>query len=72
MTKDEARSWMARWRVVEDRQRREAQKESYAERFRALAFLMASADLFDSQRLDEEDAVARARWARLELLAHNP
>jgi hypothetical protein len=60
---------MARWRVVEERQRQELRKETYQERLQALAVLMASRDLFDFSALDEEDAVARARWAQLQSLA---
>jgi hypothetical protein len=71
MTKEEARAWMAGWEALAERKREEIRKESYEERFRALAFLMASADLFELQRLDDEDAVARARWARLQSIAHN-
>ena len=69
MTPDEARDWMARWRLVEERQRRELREQTYDERLRALATLMASADLFDTRALDEEDAVVRERWARLRRLA---
>ena len=71
MTKEEARSWMARWRAVEERERSELRQETYGERFRALAALMASTALFDFRELDEEDAVVRARWARLQSLASN-
>jgi len=66
MTKEMARDWMAGWRALEERQREELRKESFEEKFRALAFLMASADLFDTSSLDAEDKVARARWARLQ------
>ncbi|HEX6642173.1 MAG TPA: hypothetical protein VF215_13725 [Thermoanaerobaculia bacterium] len=51
---------------MEERERDELRKESPQEKFKALAFLMASADLFDLSQLDSEDAVARARWARLQ------
>lgn len=69
MTKDEARAWMARWDAVRDRERRELRSETYAERLEALAVLMASQDLFDLSALDEEDAAARERWARLQTLS---
>ncbi|MEA2165874.1 MAG: hypothetical protein QOK37_4001 [Thermoanaerobaculia bacterium] len=69
MTKAMAQEWRARWRIVEDRQREELRKETYEERFRALAFLMASCDLFDFTLLDREDEVARERWARLQSTA---
>ena len=57
---------MAGWLAVEERQRKELLKESFEEKFSALAFLMASSDLFDTSLLDAEDAVARERWARLQ------
>lgn len=69
MAKDEARAWVERWKLVEDRERRELRKETYAERLRALAVLMASHDLFDLSALDEEDVRVRARWAELQSLA---
>ena len=68
MTSAEARSWMAGWKALEERERDELRKESHQEKFKALAFLMASADVFDLSQLDAEDAVARARWARLQSL----
>jgi hypothetical protein len=69
MTKKMAQEWMAGWRAVEERQREELRKESFEEKFRALAFLMASADLFDTSLLDAEDAIARERWAKLQSMA---
>jgi hypothetical protein len=60
--------WKARWALVEQREREELQKQSPDEKFRALAYLMASADLFDLRALDAEDEVVRARWARLQRL----
>jgi hypothetical protein len=66
MTKEMAQEWMAGWQAVEERQREELRKESFEEKFRALALLMASTDLFDTSLLDAEDAVARERWARLQ------
>jgi hypothetical protein len=59
---------MAGWKAVEERQGDELRKESYESKFRALAYLMASADLFDLSTLDSEDAMARERWARLQSL----
>ena len=71
MTKEMTQEWMAGWRALEERQREELRKESFEEKFRALAILMASVDLFDTSLLDAEDAVARARWSRLQsLIAH--
>jgi hypothetical protein len=68
MTTSEARSWMAGWRALEARERDELRNESHQQKFTALAFLMASADLFDVSQLESEDAIARARWARLQTL----
>lgn len=68
MTSTDAQAWMAGWKALEKRQRDELRKESHAEKFKALAFLMASTDLFDVSRLESEDAIARARWARLQSL----
>jgi len=71
MTSEETTRWMANWRTVNARQIQEHRKETYEERFKTLAFLMASADLFDSRQLDAEDEAVRARWARLQTLAGN-
>lgn len=68
MTREMVQEWMASWRAVEERQREELRKESFEKKFRALAFLMASTDLFDTSLLDAEDATARERWARLQSL----
>jgi hypothetical protein len=62
---------MAGWQALEERERDELRKASHEEKFRALAFLMASADVFDLTKLDQEDAVSRARWARLQSLVLN-
>jgi hypothetical protein len=59
---------MAGWRALEERERDELRQESHQEKFKALAFLMASANLFDVSQLEREDAIARARWARLQSL----
>lgn len=68
MTSSDAQSWMAGWRALEKRESDELRKESHQDKFKALAFLMASADLFDLSQLESEDAVARARWSRLQSL----
>jgi hypothetical protein len=70
MTKVEAREWMSRWEAVAARQREELRAQTPEEKFRALAFLMASADLFDLSSLEGEDQMARARWVRLRTIAH--
>jgi hypothetical protein len=72
MTKEMAKEWQARWQAVAEREEQELRKQSFDEKLRALAFLMASADLFDMSSLDEEDAVARERWARLQSLMSKP
>jgi len=69
MTKDEARAWMSRWDAVRERERRDLVSQTYEERLEALAVLMASQDLFDFSTLDAEDAMVRARWAKLQALA---
>lgn len=71
MTKDEARTWVSRWKAVEERERAELRCESYESKFRDLAYLMASSDLFDLSSLDAEDAVVRERWTRLRSLMRN-
>ena len=63
MTSADAQAWMAGWRALAERERDELRKESHEEKFKALAFLMASTDLFDVSQLESEDAIARARWA---------
>jgi len=72
MTSSDAQAWMAGWKALERRERDELRNESHEEKFKALAFLMASADLFDLSQLETEDAIARARWARLQssMLSH--
>ncbi|HEX3578720.1 MAG TPA: hypothetical protein VHY33_09170 [Thermoanaerobaculia bacterium] len=68
MTKEMAQAWRARWLALEERQEQELRKQSFDEKLRALAFLMASVDLFDMASLAAEDAAARERWARLQSL----
>ncbi|HET7433417.1 MAG TPA: hypothetical protein VFN10_01755 [Thermoanaerobaculia bacterium] len=68
MTSSDAHSWMAGWRALEKRERDELRQESYEEKFKALAFLMASTDLFDVSQLESEDMAARMRWSRLQSL----
>jgi hypothetical protein len=68
MTKEMAQQWRARWQAVDEREAQELRKQSFDEKLRALAFLMASANLFDMSALDEEDAIARERWAHLQSL----
>jgi hypothetical protein len=68
MTKEMAQQWMARWRAVDEREAEELRKQSFDQKLRALAFLMASVDLFDMSSLAAEDTVARERWALLQTL----
>jgi hypothetical protein len=68
MTKAMAKEWQARWRAVEEREDEELREQSFDEKLRALAFLMASVDLFDMSSLAAEDIAARERWARLQSL----
>ena len=71
MSKEMARGWMDAWQAVEDRQRQELRKETFEEKFQALAYLMDSAGLFDLSQLDQEDQAARERWARLQSALEN-
>ncbi len=68
MTSADAQAWMAGWKALAKRERDELRKESHREKFKALAVLMASTDLFDVSQLAGEDAIARERWARLQSL----
>jgi hypothetical protein len=63
-----AQEWLARWRAVDERQQQELRQQSYDEKLKSLALLMASVDLFDMASLANEDTVARERWARLQSL----
>ena len=69
MTGDDARRWVANWRIVNERQEQERASQTYQHRLAALATLMASADLFPSARTEEENAAVRERWIRLKALA---
>ncbi|HEV7428315.1 MAG TPA: hypothetical protein VGQ46_18310 [Thermoanaerobaculia bacterium] len=68
MTREMAQEWLARWRAVDERQQQELRQQSYDEKLKSLALLMASVDLFDMASLANEDTVARERWARLQSL----
>ena len=68
MTKEMAQAWRARWLAVNERQEQELRNQSFDEKLRARAFLMASVDLFDMSSLAAEDTAARERWARLQSL----
>jgi len=65
MKAEDVRAWRAGFAAVEEIDRRQLREESPAEKFRALAFLMASTDLFDMTTLESEDQEVRERWVRL-------
>ena len=69
MTKEEAQAWRERWKAVEQRQTEELRGMTMDEKFEALAYLMASADLFDMSSLDAEDEKVRAMWVKLKSAA---
>jgi len=69
VTKDEAQAWRERWEAVEQRQTEELRRMTMDEKFEALAYLMASADLFDMSSLDAEDEKVRAMWVKLKSAA---
>jgi len=69
VTKDEAQAWRERWKAVEQRQTEELRRMTMDEKFEALAYLMASADLFDMSSLDAEDEKVRAMWVKLKSAA---
>lgn len=66
MTREEARAWMERWKIVNQRTIEEARALTPEERFRKLEMLFASASLFPAPAIEEED-VRRVRdlWQRL-------
>jgi hypothetical protein len=61
-TAEEARAYLARWRLVEDRRRREEASESIENRLQALSILF-DPHLHDPYRQREDEAL-RARWAK--------
>lgn len=69
VTKDEARAWVKRWEAVEERQLEELRRMTMDEKFEALAYLMASADLFDMSALEAENAAVREMWVKLKSIA---
>lgn len=66
MTREEARAWMERWKLVDERTDAEARAKTAEERFRELESLFASSSLFPPPA-DEEDETQRVRdiWMRL-------
>ena len=66
MTKTEARAFRKRWALVNAREREELRSTSPAQKFRQLAALMASAEMFDGpESRAEEVNLVRERWNRL-------
>jgi hypothetical protein len=66
MTRDEARAWMERWKVVNQFTDAEARAKTPEEKFDDLELLAASADLFPPARDDEaEKQRVRELWMRL-------
>jgi hypothetical protein len=66
MTREEARAWMERWKIVNEFTDAEARAKTPEERFEDLETLVASADLFPSADDDEEELQrVREIWMRL-------
>ena len=66
MTREEARAWMERWKIVNEFTDAEARAKTPEERFEDLEMLFASSDLFPPAA-DEEEELQRVRelWMRL-------
>jgi hypothetical protein len=66
ITAEEARAWRERWRLVNEAEIEELRATPVEQKFRQLAVLMASADLFPRTPVDEaEDEAVREVWMRL-------
>jgi hypothetical protein len=66
MTKAEAQAWMARWRLVNEAERKELQATPPEVSLRQLAALMASVDQISwREALEAEQAEVWERWNRL-------
>jgi hypothetical protein len=66
ITKAQARAWRARWKAVNDAERRELRNTPVAEKARQLAALMALASQFPPTKIEmEEEEAVRERWNRL-------
>ena len=66
ISKEEARAFVERWRLVNERQRRELLAMTPEEKFRQLATLMASAHRFGLREEDDPETLeVRRRWSRL-------
>jgi hypothetical protein len=66
MRKSDLQAWIARWHLVNDRQRDEARQMTPAQKFLALSRLMASARMFPMSRRKPANDAARELWARLQ------
>jgi hypothetical protein len=66
ITPEEAAAYLKRWELVREAEAAELQRTTVAMKFRQLAALMASRDVFgeDPQR-QQEIEIVRERWARL-------
>lgn len=70
MTKEEARAWRERWKLVNDFEREELRRMSMAEKSRQLEVLMNTAHECGWQTsTDEEIARVRNLWIRLKRAA---
>ncbi len=66
MTKEEARAWKERWRLVNEIERQELRAMTPIEKLRQLATMMEAARDFGWQTSTPEEIEAiRARWRRL-------
>jgi hypothetical protein len=66
MTPEQAKAYLERWKLVREAEAVELQRTPMAVKFRQLAALMASRDVFGDEPQREQDIEAvRERWARL-------
>lgn len=66
MTPEEARAYLARWRLLRDVEARELQRTSMETKLRQLAALMAARDVFGPEPdRDAEIRDVRERWGHL-------
>jgi len=62
MDKKEAALFKKRWDIVNKYEREELRRTPLKKKFRQLAVLMASFELFQSKNFPEEDEASRERW----------
>jgi len=65
MTRDEARAWMERWKIVNEFTDAERRALTPEERFEHLVTLFESADLFEWPDTTDEDQRIGEIWMRL-------